>query len=78
MNQDKRTPIKRRRQELGYTQNEIAKQCEISQSHFSEIEKGMKSPSDPVKVKIAAALRSDVQTLFFDCYIAFSDQIQMR
>jgi transcriptional regulator with XRE-family HTH domain len=48
--------IRRKRKELGLTQNQLAKAVGISQPFLHEIESGRKSPSVEVLVKICKEL----------------------
>lgn len=60
-----RSKVRARRQELGLSQEEVAKDSDISQTHLSQIERGKKNPSKTTMQKLAASLQSDVLTLFF-------------
>lgn len=60
-----RSKIRARRQELGLSQEEVAKESDISQTHLSQIERGKKNPSKITMKKLATSLQSDVMTLFF-------------
>ena len=51
--------IKRRREELGISQKELAKKADISQSMLCDIEKGRCKPSIYTAIKLAKVLQID-------------------
>ncbi len=57
--------LRKKRQEYGYTQEEIAFKANISQNHYSAIETGIRNPSVVTAKKIAEVLGFD-WTLFFN------------
>jgi putative transcriptional regulator len=48
-----------------FTQEHVAKKCDISRSFYTQIESGVKTPSVAVAKRIAQTLEVD-WTLFFD------------
>ena len=58
--------MKIRRQELGYTQTELAKRVHTTQPYVSHLEKGNFNPSMNMIVKISSALDISVDYLLFD------------
>lgn len=60
--------LKKRRKELGFTQDQVACLSGISQNAYSEIELGHYMPRLFVAFKIAFVLDSDVKLLFHDIY----------
>ena len=55
--------IKKRREELGLSQTELAEMTNISQPGISRLEKGRYVPSSPVIVVLAKALRMSTDEL---------------
>ena len=55
--------IRERREELGISQGELAKKCEIAQSTLCDIEQGRSNPSISVAIKLANAL--DIKDIKF-------------
>lgn len=55
--------IRKRREELGISQGELAKKCGIAQSTLCDIEQGRSNPSISVAVKLANAL--DIKDIKF-------------
>lgn len=51
--------IKKRREELGISQKELAKKADISQSTLCDIEKGRCKPSIYTAIKLAKVLQID-------------------
>ena len=51
--------IKKRREELGISQKELAKKADISQSMLCDIEKGRCKPSIYTAIKLAKVLQID-------------------
>ncbi|MCM1316001.1 MAG: helix-turn-helix domain-containing protein [Prevotella sp.] len=58
--------MKIRRQELGYTQIELAKRVHTTQPYISRLEKGSFNPSMNMIAKISTALDISVDYLLFD------------
>lgn len=57
--------IKERRKKACLTQEELAEKANISRTHLAEIENGNAIPSVLVAQKIAKALKTKVDTIFF-------------
>ena len=57
--------IKERRKKACLTQEELAKQANLSRTHLAEIENGNAIPSVLVAQKIAKALKTRVDSIFF-------------
>jgi transcriptional regulator with XRE-family HTH domain len=55
--------IKRRRQELGLTQEEVAELAEVDRKHISSIETGKTDPGAWTLIRIAGALKIEVHCL---------------
>lgn len=66
--------IKRRRQELGITQEYIANILDVNPSHVSNVECGRANPSLTMLVKIANILECSVDTFISDEYTYNIDQ----
>jgi len=61
---DYRSRIKRRRRELGLTQEELAKRAKIRQSHLSAIERGAsRTVTVDTLTKVARALKCKIGAL---------------
>ncbi|MDE6671311.1 MAG: helix-turn-helix transcriptional regulator [Ruminococcus sp.] len=58
--------IKYRREELGYTQSELAKKVHTTQPYISRLERGHFNPSMKTITKISTALDISVDYLLFD------------
>lgn len=58
--------MKIRRQELGYTQTELAERLKSTQPYISRLEKGSFNPSMKMIAKISTALDISVDYLLFD------------
>lgn len=58
--------IKLRREELGYTQEELAKKMQTSQSYISRLESGTFKPSMPMIINVAVALDISIDYLLLD------------
>lgn len=58
--------IKLRREELGYTQAELARKTQTSQPYISRLEKGDFNPSTQVVVSIAVTLDLSIDYLLLD------------
>ena len=56
----------KRRKEMNMTQEEVAKRAGILREYYNLIENGRKTPSLRVAKKIARALMSGVDALFYD------------
>lgn len=55
-----------RRIELNLTHDEVAKRANISRCYYTNIEAGRRSPSMKVAKRIANALESTVDAIFFE------------
>ncbi|HDR7875929.1 helix-turn-helix transcriptional regulator [Bacillus paranthracis] len=55
--------LRKVRIEKGFSQNELAKQAEVSQSHISEIESGIKNVGVEVLIKLATVLGVQITDL---------------
>ena len=58
--------IRTRREELGYTQVELAQKMQTSQPYISRLEKDSFNPSMSMIINIATALNISVDYLLFD------------
>ncbi|MCM1508265.1 MAG: helix-turn-helix domain-containing protein [Ruminococcus flavefaciens] len=58
--------VKSLRQELGYTQEELAEKVRTTQPYVSRLENGGFNPSMPMIISIAVALRVSADYLLFD------------
>lgn len=58
--------IKHRREELGYTQEELARKMQTSQSYVSRLESGTFKPSMPMIISVAIALNISIDYLLLD------------
>lgn len=58
--------VKSRREELGYTQEELAKKIRTTQPYISRLERGHFNPSMNMIVKISTALLISVDYLLLD------------
>jgi putative transcriptional regulator len=58
--------IRLRREQLGLTQEELASRLKISASYLSKIENERVSINVKLAIRIARALRSRVEDIFFD------------
>lgn len=58
--------IKNRREELGYTQVELAQKMQTSQPYISRLEKGDFNPSKQMIIKMATALNISIDYLLLD------------
>lgn len=58
--------IKHRREELGYTQTELAQKTQTSQPYISRLEKDDFNPSTQMIVNIAVALNLSIDYLLLD------------
>ena len=56
--------IRKRRQGLGITQEELADRVSLSRTHMGHIEQGRRSPSLEVLNKIAKALKTSPKDFF--------------
>jgi putative transcriptional regulator len=57
------------RNELGLTQQELADIVGISRAYLANIENGNYMPSLMVALRIAKAVKKDVEEVFNDCYV---------
>lgn len=58
--------IKHRREELGYTQTELAQKTKTSQPYISRLEKGDFNPSTQMIISIAVTLDVSIDYLLLD------------
>ncbi|MDE6835190.1 MAG: helix-turn-helix transcriptional regulator [Ruminococcus sp.] len=58
--------IRNRREELGYTQVELAKKMQTTQPYISRLERDEFNPSKQMIVKISTALDISIDYLLFD------------
>lgn len=58
--------IKNRREELGYTQAELARKTQTSQPYISRLEKDDFNPSTQMIISIAVTLGVSIDYLFLD------------
>lgn len=58
-----RKNVRRKRHELGMTQQKLADEANLSYSYISEIERGVKEPSLEVAQRIASALKTGLDGL---------------
>lgn len=61
-----RLELERKRTKLNLTHDQAAEKAMISRAYYSNIEAGRKDPSFKVMKRIADALNSTVDTLFFE------------
>jgi len=59
-----REKLKQRRLELGFTQEEIAKQANIDRSTYTNIELGHKNPSFALALKLKKILKTTDDNIF--------------
>ncbi|WAH38577.1 helix-turn-helix transcriptional regulator [Alicyclobacillus dauci] len=57
--------LSQRRQKLSLTHDEVASLANISRAYYTNIEAGRKTPSMRVAKRIADALKTDVNQIFF-------------
>ncbi|MBO5953252.1 MAG: helix-turn-helix transcriptional regulator [Oscillospiraceae bacterium] len=67
--------IKAARERAGYTQEDLAAELEMSPTHISVLERGVKTPKLETLVKIANTLRVSTDMLLQDVAIYSSDGI---
>ena len=60
------TRIKERREELGYTQTELAKKIGISKGSIGNYESGISSPNENILIKLFTILKCDANYLYQD------------
>jgi DNA-binding XRE family transcriptional regulator len=58
--------LTRRRQKMNMTHDEVARRANISRPYYTNIELGRKVPSMKVAKRIADALHTTVDKIFFD------------
>lgn len=61
-----RNELSTQRNKLNLTQDEVSKKASISRAFYANIEAGRKNPSMKVAKRIADALRTTVDAIFFD------------
>lgn len=57
--------VRRRREELGFTREQLAEQCELSVRFFAEIESGRKNMTTKSLFKVARALNLSADYILF-------------
>lgn len=62
----KRDSLSKARQDLGYSQGELAKRLGISLEHVRSLEYGRSNPSTALMFKICSELQSTPEVLFKD------------
>ena len=67
--------IKAARERAGYTQEDLAAELEMSPTHISVLERGVKTPKLETLVRIANTLRVSTDMLLLDVAIYSSDGI---
>ena len=58
------TKLKRIRQNIGLTQVEVAKEAQISERYYQQLEAGTSNPTVDIAIMIAKALKSTVEEIF--------------
>ncbi len=58
------TKLKRIRQNIGLTQVEVAKEAQISERYYQQLEAGTSKPTVDIAIMIAKALKSTVEEIF--------------
>ena len=56
--------VDRRRQEIGWTQQDLADACDTAQSHISSVLRGVSEPTLPVLEKMCAAVGLALVTVY--------------
>ncbi len=69
------TRIKQRREELGYTQPELAKLVGVSKGSIGNYESGVSSPNENILIKLFSALKCDANYLYRDEIESMKDDI---
>lgn len=65
-----------RRQELNFTQDQVAEKANISRAYYVNIEAGRKDPSIKVAKSIADTLETTVDEIFFAKYVPKRNEMQ--
>jgi putative transcriptional regulator len=60
----KRIKLKKRREELGLTQEDVAVQAKINRASYANIENGKRNPSLLLATIIAEILKTDINIFF--------------
>ena len=60
------TPLRKARLSLGLSQQAIAEAVGVRQSTLSYYERGVRTPSDKVKIRLANFYGKSIQELFFN------------
>jgi putative transcriptional regulator len=68
----------RRRNELGFTQDIVAKKSNISRAYYTNIEIGRKDPSMKVMKRIANAMDTTVGEIFFDYEVPKRNEFEIK
>ncbi len=61
--------VRKRRRELGLSQEELAARAELHRTYLADIERGSRNVALQNIEKIAQALRVSIPTLFTDCEV---------
>ncbi|WHH58276.1 helix-turn-helix transcriptional regulator [Petroclostridium sp. X23] len=61
-----RVNLKKRREEIGFTQDQIAKKAEIARTTYTNIELGIKNPSFDVAVRLKQILETKDDNIFLN------------
>ena len=69
------TRIKERREELGYTQTELAKKVGVSKGSIGNYESGISSPNENILIKLFTILKCDANYLYQDEIKAMNNDI---
>lgn len=56
--------VRKRRQELGLTQEQLAHDAELTMRYLGAVERGQQNPSIRILARICAALHCDIPDLF--------------
>lgn len=67
--------VRQAREGRGKTQEWLAKEAGITRPYLSEIENGKVNPGTDVALKIARALETTVESLFFDHSVHRGEQV---
>ena len=70
--------LKRRREELGLTQEELAGRVEVARTTYTNIELGEKNPSLNVAIRIKQALNYYNDDIFFDSEVSNGDNLEIQ
>jgi putative transcriptional regulator len=70
--------LKKKREELGLTQGELAIKIEVARTTYTNIELGEKSPSLKVALKIKKVLNYFNDDIFFNSDVSNRDNIKIQ